>query len=185
MVDVIGHLGMALIWLAPTWVVVDRPKTAATAVLTGFWFGMLPDIDLVLSNVSGLGVQHHGVFHTLLAALVFGAVIGPILGAIWKAALGDSEWFSREASEKAYQFGFVIVFVAATAHVFADMLSAPDIAQAVEPFWPLYNQSLGIDVVWYNSPWANWGLFLGGIALTGVMWYWATNRENERNAATT
>lgn len=49
MVDVVGHLGMALIWLAPAWFVIEQAKTAATIVSSGFWFGMLPDSGLFLS----------------------------------------------------------------------------------------------------------------------------------------
>ena len=184
MVDVIGHLGMALIWLAPTWIAVDRPKTAATAIATGFWFGMFPDVDLVVSNYLA-SVQHHGVFHTILAVLIFAAVVGPIVGWIWKSWLGDSEWFSPEATDRAYQFGFVIVFVAALSHLFADMLSAPDIAPPIEPLWPLVNgQIVTVDLVWYTSPLATWGFFLVGLAVNIGVGYWAINHANERNAAT-
>jgi membrane-bound metal-dependent hydrolase YbcI (DUF457 family) len=173
MVDVLGHLGMALIWLAPAWLVIDERKTAATFVGVGFWFGMLPDVDLVLSNVIET-VRHHGVFHTVLAAGIFAAVLGPIVGWILKKTLGGSEWFSDAAADNAYSLGVVMVFVAGVSHVFADMLSAPDIAQGVEPFWPVYAQTLGIDVVWYNNPWVNWGLFLVGVALNVALYVRAT-----------
>jgi hypothetical protein len=59
-----------------------------------------------------------------------------------------------------------MVFLAGTAHVFADMLSAPDVAQAVEPFWPLCSRSIGIDLVWYDDPVFDWGLFVVGVGLT-------------------
>jgi len=76
MVDVVGHFGMALLWLAPVWYFVDHRQTAALIVATGFWFGMLPDVDLPLSNW-GLGLHHHGVVHTVLAVTIFAAVLGP------------------------------------------------------------------------------------------------------------
>jgi hypothetical protein len=171
MVDVVGHLGMALIWLAPAWFVIDHRKTAATFVAVGFWFGMLPDVDLVLSNVLPT-VKHHGVFHTVFAATILAAIIGPLVGWALKTALDDSDWFSEAAEANAYSLGFVMVFVAGVAHVFADMLSAPDISEAVEPLWPLYRQSFGIDIVWYNNPWFNWGLFVTGIVLNVALYYW-------------
>jgi hypothetical protein len=170
MVDVVGHLGMALLWLAPAWFIFDRPKTAGAFVLSGFPFGMLPDIDLVLSRMFAT-VKHHGVFHTVLVVTILAAVVGPVVGAVVDRVGGD-DWLSPEVRENKYQFGFVAVWIAGLAHVFADMLSAPDIAEAVEPFWPLYQQSLGIDVVWYNNPWFNWGLFVAGIVVNVGLYYY-------------
>jgi hypothetical protein len=171
MVDVLGHLGMALIWLAPAWFLLDREKTAALFVGVGFWFGMLPDVDLVLKTFVST-IKHHGIFHTVLVVTILAAVVGPVVGWILKAALGDSDWFSGQAADNAMRFGFVMVWVAGLAHVFADMLSAPDIAEAIEPFWPIYQQSFGIDVVWYNNPWANWGLLVAGILINVALWAW-------------
>ncbi len=155
---------MALIWFVPAWFIIDERKTAATFAAVGVWFGMLPDVDLVLKGILPT-VKHHGVFHTVLMAGVLAALIGPLLGAVLKRTLGGTDWFSDDAVDHATGFGVVMVFVAGVAHVFADMLSAPDIADSVEPLWPLYQQSFGIDVVWYNDPLVNWGLFLTGIAL--------------------
>lgn len=162
MVDVVGHLGMALLWLSPAWVVLDRPKTAGTFVLSGVLFGMLPDVDLGISQVVSL-VKHHGVFHTVVVVTALAAVIGPLLGSVLERVVGESEWFALRPDETAARFGFLAVWIAGLAHVFADVLSAPDVAEAIEPFWPLYRQSLGIDVVWYDNPWFNRGLFVTGV----------------------
>jgi hypothetical protein len=70
------------------------------------------------------------------------------------------------------------------AHVFADMLSAPDIAEAVEPLWPLYRQSFGIDIVWYNNPWFDWGLFVTGILLNVGLYYWLKPSTGSSTSAT-
>ncbi|WP_225333271.1 metal-dependent hydrolase [Halomicrobium urmianum] len=174
MVDVVGHLGMALVWLAPAWFFVAEARTAVTFVGAGVWFGMLPDLDLYLRGIFPT-VQHHGVLHTVLAVSLVAAVAGPILGWILKRTLDDSRWFSERAENDAFALGFLAVWIPGLAHVFADMLSAPDIAQAVEPFWPLYRQSLGIDVVWYNNPWFNWGLLIAGLALNLAL-YWQYSR---------
>ena len=183
MVDVLGHLGMTLLWLAPAWYFIDDRRTAAVFVGAGFWFGMLPDVDLVLSNWLGT-VQHHGVFHTVLAALVFAAILGPILGWLLEGLLGGTEWFSRAASDNAIALGVIAIGVAGIAHVFADMLSAPDIAQAVEPLWPIYRQSFGIDVVWYNNPLVNWGLAIAGVALNVGLFFWR-GRSSTRGSGVT
>lgn len=71
-----------------------------------------------------------------------------------------------------------MVWIPALSHIFTDMLSAPDIAQAIEPFWPFYQQSVGMDIIWYNRPWFNWGLLLAGIGLTIVL-YWARMATGE------
>ncbi|WP_226012128.1 metal-dependent hydrolase [Halomicrobium salinisoli] len=174
MTDVAGHIGMALVWLAPAWFVVDRTGPAATFVGVGAWFGMLPDVDLVLSDYFET-VQHHGILHTVLAVSILAAIIGPIVGWVLKRTLGGSEWFPAEAADDAAAFGFLAVWIPGMSHLFADVLSAPDIAQAIEPFWPLYRQSLGIDVVWYNNPWFNWGLLVAGVALHLAL-YWRRSR---------
>ena len=172
MVDAIGHLGMALIWVASIWFVVDTDRAAGVLVATGFWFGLLPDVDVYLSNLFQ-DIHHHGVVHTLLAVTLMAVVLGPALGWTLKAALGDSRWFPRDATRSAYSLGFATVWIALLSHIFADMLSAPDIASRIEPLWPLYNGPIVlVDVFWYNSPYVNWGLLLGGIVLNGVLWYW-------------
>lgn len=183
MVDIIGHLGMALIWLAPAWFIIDRPKTGATFVGVGFWFGLLPDIDLWLRRVFPT-IKHHGVFHTVLVVTILAAIIGPIVGWVLKSTLSDSEWFSEGAEENALSFGFVMVWVAGLAHLFADMLSAPDIAEAIEPFWPVYPHTLGIDIVWYNATWFNWGLFVVGVLLNVGLYYWLQNKDRTERTRT-
>ena len=180
MVDVLGHLGMALIWLAPAWFVIDWEKTAATFVGVGVWFGLLPDIDLYLRRVFPT-VKHHGVVHTVLVVTLVAVVVGPIVGWILRRTVGDSAWFSPGATENAASFGFVMVWVAGLSHLFADMLSAPDIAEAIEPLWPIYQQSLGIDLVWYNASWFNWGLLVAGIVLNVALYY--VKRDSADRAA--
>jgi membrane-bound metal-dependent hydrolase YbcI (DUF457 family) len=179
MVDVIGHLGMALIWLAPAWFFLDEGKTAVTFVGVGFWFGVLPDVDLYLQRVFE-GFKHHGVLHTILAVSLIALFIGPLVGWLLERTIGGSDWFSSEAEDRAASFGFLMVEVAGLSHIFADVLSAPDIAEAIEPFWPLYQHSIGIDLVWYNSPAFNWALFVVGLALNVGLYYWKL--ESNRSA---
>ncbi|MFC6862764.1 metal-dependent hydrolase [Halomicroarcula sp. GCM10025817] len=162
MVDVAGHLGMALLWLAPAWIVLDRPETAGTFVASGFLFGMFPDVDLAISPIVPT-VKHHGVFHTVAVVTVLAAVVGPLVGRLVAYLGGRRELLSTQAEATASRFGFFAVWVAGLGHIFADVLSAPDVSEAIEPFWPLYRQPLGVDVVWYNDPWVNWGLLAAGI----------------------
>ena len=180
MVDVLGHLGMALLWLAPVWYFVDRRKTAAFVVAGGFWFGMLPDVDLVLANRFA-GVHHHGVVHTVPAVIVFTVVLGPILGWLLKRVLGRTNWFSREAADRAIAMGMIAVGAATLSHLAADILSAPDISTRIEPLWPVVQGPIAyIDVLYYNSIWATWGLFVLGLLVNAVFFYWSNQRGSGR-----
>lgn len=180
MVDVFGHLGMALVWLAPSWYFFDRPETAATFIAASFWFGMLPDVDLLLSNYFRT-IHHHGVFHTVLAITAFAAVLGPVVGWVLRETVGGTEWFSPEATDRAPKIGAIGVWVAGLSHLFADMLSAPDVASPIEPLWPLYEGSVVlVDTFWYTSFRATVGLFVVGGAVNVAMWYWKRDGARSR-----
>jgi len=177
MVDVTGHLGMALLWLAPAWFLLDYRKTAVAFVAVGVPFGMWPDVDLVLEGIFPT-VKHHGVFHTLLAVTLFAAVLGPVLGKAAEAVAGDTDWLSPEAAAHSVRFGFLAVWIPGLAHVFADMLSAPDIADSIEPLWPIYGGSIGVDLVWYNNPVVNWGLLVAGVLVNVGLFLYTGGRSS-------
>lgn len=176
MVDIIGHVGMALIWLAVGWVVYAE-RAALGFVALGVPFGLLPDIDLLLSRLLPT-VHHHGITHTILFVTTASIVIGAILGK-WVVPWLEEHYVPAFEIGIRHAYAISAVLVASLSHLFADMLSAPDIAQPIEPLWPLYQQSVGLDVLYYNSPLANWGLFIGGLLLTVVLWWW----DDEAHAA--
>lgn len=108
-------------------------------------------------------LKHHGVFHTVLVVTILAAVIGPVVGKVVEAVVGDTDCLSTEAAARSIRFGFLTVWIPGLAHVFADMLSAPDLADSIEPLWPIYGGSIGVDLVWYNNPVVNWGLLVAGV----------------------
>ncbi|WP_224336898.1 metal-dependent hydrolase [Haloprofundus halobius] len=172
MVDVSGHLGLALLALSPAWFLVDR-DSAALFVALGLPFGMLPDVDLYLSNAIGT-VQHHGVTHTLLFVGIVSLLLGPILGRTVVPWLANRGSLSRpaDALDRPATFATLAVFVGGTAHIFGDILSAPDVSQPIEPLWPLVPGSVGIELVYYNSNPVNFGLLTAGILLNvGLRWW--------------
>lgn len=184
MVDVLGHLGMALLWLSPAWLFIDDQRTTLAFLASAFWFGMLPDIDLLLRGFQEF--HHHGVVHTLLFAVGAALVVGPLFGLAMRRLFGGTDWFSSRASEHAIGLGVVGVFVASVAHIFADMLSAPDASTRIEPLWPLVEGPIVyMDVLYYKSFWATIGLFAAGIAGNLVFWYLAHGRSGRRATAGT
>ena len=179
MVDVLGHFGMGLLWLAPAWYFIDDRRTAAVFIGAGFWFGMLPDIDLVLSSFQG--IHHHGVVHTVLVVTLLAIVLGPIVGWILKRVLGGSKWLSAAAVDRAYLLGFLAVWIPGLSHVFADMLSAPDTSTRIEPLWPLVDGPVVyMDVLFYQSFWATIGLFVLGLAANVAFYYWSDQNEGNK-----
>ena len=171
MVDVLGHFGMALLWAIPAWIIWDGRVSMVFIGLT-LVTAMLPDADLVLRNF--FAVHHHGITHTV----VFIVTVALIAGAI--VELGFKSWFERawlKSEGYTISTGALFVFVAAGfmlggfSHLFADMLSAPDIAQPIEPFWPLLDKPWSVDVAYYTSPWWNAGLLTLALALHAVLAY--------------
>jgi inner membrane protein len=154
---------MALLFSAPAWAVWKGRVPIAFAALS-LVTAMAPDLDLVLRQF--LPVEHHGVTHTVLYAVVVSVVVGLLATLVLRSPL-DRFW--KRPKDKRPSQGMLFWFVGGAflagglAHIMADLLSAPDIADPLAPFWPVYNQHIVIDVVWYSSPWANFGLLAAGI----------------------
>lgn len=165
MVDVLGHFGMALMWALPAWFIWDGRVSLAMVALT-LTTAMLPDVDLVLRDV--MAVHHHGVTHTvvfvLTVALIAGALVEYGFGSFLKR-----KWL--KAKGYTVSKGALFVFIAGGftlggfSHIFADMLSAPDISTPIEPLWPLIDKPWSIDVIWYANPWWNEGLLIVAVLL--------------------
>ena len=171
MVDVSGHVGMALLFLAPSWILFRHTRTAAAFVLVSVPFGLLPDVDLYLSAVDG--IHHHGIFHTVLVVSLFAVVLGPLVGRVFETVLEETGDLDRPVAQHGALLGVAGVWTAGISHLFADMLSAPDVSQAIEPLWPVYDgQLVAIDVLWYKSIWATVGLLALGIAVNLGLWRW-------------
>ena len=178
MVDVTGHFGMALLFAAQAWLIWGQRGALG---FTGFALAtaMLPDTDLVLRHV--LPITHHGITHTLLFVSLMSVLVGA------GAAKWLTDWFNatRLIRSTAISDETVLVFATAglvlggTSHIFADLLSAPDIAAPLEPFWPLYAKPVIIDVIYYNSPVWNFGLLAVAIALHVLLaWHERVPFEN-------
>lgn len=169
MVKLMGHLGMALLWAAPAWFLWDGRETLVFVALV-LSTAMLPDVDLVLTEV--LPVTHHGITHTVLFVLVASLVAGAVVESTARARLAS---LLRSHRGDPLPGGTLFLFVASgfflggLSHLFTDMLSAPDIAPPLEPFWPLIDKPWSLDLIYYSAFRWNVGLLALGIALHVVV----------------
>lgn len=133
MVDITGHLGMALLFAAPAWTVWGR-RGALGFTAFALATAMLPDTDLALRHV--LPVTHHGATHTVLFVVLMSVLAGTV------AARYLTDWFNANRRIRSSEIASETIFIFATAgltvgsisHLFADLLSAPDIAPPLSPF---------------------------------------------------
>lgn len=181
MVDVAGHIGMALLWLVVVWFFVPDRRTAAMFVLVGLPFGLLPDVDLYLRRVVST-VHHHGVVHTVLFVSLVGIIAGTVLARTLVPWLTNTGYVSADALDDASSLTIGVALLSGYSHLFADVLSAPDVSQPIEPFWPLYTQPVSIDVFYYTGFWATWGLLALGLLVQGVAVY-TVGRKPSRHSS--
>jgi len=172
MVDVTGHLAIALLFAAPAWLLWGRRASLAFAGFT-LVTAMLPDADLFLRYVFPT-VKHHGVTHTVFfvacASVVGGAVVAKTLTERFNA----HAWIHSDTISRGTVFVFATgaFLLGGLAHIFGDLLSAPDIAAPLTPLWPLYDQVIIVDVIYYDSPIWNFGLLGVAIALHVALDRW-------------
>ncbi|PSQ09036.1 metal-dependent hydrolase [Halobacteriales archaeon QS_5_68_33] len=163
MVKLMGHLGMALLWSLPVWFVWEWRVNLA---FIGFALStsMLPDVDLVLRDF--LPVVHHGITHTVVFVVATGLVVGAVVEFGLRRWL-DRAWFGQRglAVSQWALFTFIAggLVLGGFSHLFADMLSAPDIAAPVEPFWPVFDKPWSVDLIYYSAFAWNVGLLAVGI----------------------
>jgi len=103
MVDVTGHLAMALLFAAPAWLVWGRRGALG---FTGFALvtAMLPDTDLVLQQV--FPITHHGVTHTMVFVLLLSILVGAAVAKWLTPRFAATRWIrsTNIASETVFVF---------------------------------------------------------------------------------
>ncbi len=168
MVDVTGHLGMALLFAAPAWIIWGR-RTALGFTAFALVTAMLPDTDLVLQGF--LPISHHGVTHTVLFVVLVSVLAGVVAARWLTTRFNDHRWIrsTNIAAQTVFVFATAGLIVGGISHLFADVLSAPDIAAPLEPLWPFYREPIIVDVIYYDSPIWNFGLIAAAITLHLVL----------------
>jgi hypothetical protein len=168
MVNLMGHTAMALLWAIPAWFVWEN-RLSPTFVGFAAIAAMLPDLDLLLQRLFPSVIHHHGVTHTVVFVLGASVLAGAITAVAFSGPL--DRWTRGDRFDKRSAFAFVAgaYAVGGLSHLFADMLSAPDIASPIEPLWPFIEGSWGIDLIWYSSIWWNVGLLAVALAIHAML----------------
>lgn len=163
-----GHLAMGLLFALPAWVLWDGRVSAAFVALV-LTTVTLPDLDLVAQDL-GLPVEHHGAMHTVAFVVAFAAIAGLVAVVVLRPVL---EW-RRDGDDDPLRRGTIYLFVTAgfalggLSHLFADVLGA-DTYPDIEPFWPIVEEPIAIDVAHYTATWLNAGLLVVAVALHLVL----------------
>ncbi|WP_336330991.1 metal-dependent hydrolase [Haloarcula sp. CGMCC 1.2071] len=174
-----GHLAFGLLFALPAWLRWNDRRSVGFVILAVV-ASLVPDIDLWLVAAFPNQVHHHGVTHTVLFVTSASVVGAAIVAGVFTDQL--DEWVGTERLDRRQVFlsSFLAFFAGGLSHVFADMLSAPDISTPIEPLWPLVDGSWGIDLVWYNNWWINFGFFAAMVVAHVVAAYALTPPERRR-----
>lgn len=178
MVDIMGHIAFGLLFALPAWFFWDDRASVGFIALSVVG-SLFPDIDLWLSRWFPAMIHHHGVTHTVLFVTVASLVVGAVLAGLLSRQIDD--WIRSEQFDTFSLFVFSTIgfLIGGLSHLSGDILSAPDISTPIEPFWPVFTQPLGIDLVWYNAAWINVG-FLSVMVVTHLALAYLTTPVNHR-----
>lgn len=167
MVDILGHLGMALLWSTPAWLLWGRRGSVAFAGVV-LLTALLPDVDLYLR-----GVPHHGPTHSIAFVGAVALVAGALITVIAVAAIRRVWWLQETEFPSAaslYVFFTSGLFVGGMSHVFTDMLSTSSFERPVNPFWPLFEKPFSVYVIHeFSAPIWNGGLLLVAFLIHAVL----------------
>ncbi|MFC6757716.1 MULTISPECIES: metal-dependent hydrolase [Haloarcula] len=145
-----GHVGLTALLFAPLvyWFRVRGRRAAATECLgVALALAVLPDIDKVWP-----GLVHRGVTHTLLAAVVAGALV--VL--LFRAPAAGSPGLGGEHPVVCYLVGAAGV----VSHLVGDVITP----MGIQPFFPGSRLVYSLDLVQASSPTANLLLIVAGCA---------------------
>ena len=150
---------MALLFAAPAWFAFSRARTSLAFTALAASTGMLPDVDLLLMRY--FFIEHHGLTHSFVFLVPTALVLGGVVAAPY-LAVRDGTNGSRAS---VYGFAALALFTGMVAHLFADVLTSPDIAPPVKPLWPALKARLVLDAAFVKSNLWNLGTLALGIVV--------------------
>lgn len=156
----LGHIGIALLAFAPLGaflLVTDRVRLAGVGVALTVSVSTLPDLDLFVAALS-----HRGFTHTLMFAILAGAVIGAVASGLLtrrlppRSALRVGLWFWLTAT------------LSICSHLLGDVVTP----MGIRPFAPVSDTFLTLSLVYSRNPQVNAALFLaGGVTTAAYGWH--------------
>lgn len=117
--------------------------------------GLLPDIDILLSNffsVFGISIYHRGITHTPLFAFIF--LIPALI--LW-----------RQKKHRAAMY-FFVTFFGILLHVLLDYFFVVDSVGSIMLFYPFSNAAYGLNLLQHASN----NLFAAIDAIILLLWLW-------------
>jgi len=158
-----GHVGLTALLFAPLvcWFRLrGRPVAASQCLHVALALSLVPDVDKLLP-----GLVHRGVTHTLLAAMVAGALVvvcvrpartrSPGLGE-FRPVRARTPGLGAEHPAVCYLVGAGSVVV----HLVGDVITS----MGIQPLFPLRRVGYSLDLVQASSPTANLALVAAGTA---------------------
>ena len=152
-------MGMALLFAAPAWLVFYGLRTKVAFVVLAASTGMFPDSDLLWMRY--FFIEHHGLTHSFLFLVPAALVLGAIVTGIYLAVRDGNQ----PGAWAVYGFVVIALFTGMLSHVFADLLTSPDIAPPIKPLYPLVKTPLILDVAYVKSNLWNLGTLALGIVV--------------------
>lgn len=135
-----------------------RYFTLHTLFIAGF-AGLLPDIDLILTNVVnlfGMELGHRTITHTPLFGLVF---------------LIPAFYLWNKKKHKLAMYFFVACF-GILSHIFLDLILASDLGTGIMLFYPFSEFTVDIGIFRGLTTYAMFKLFAGIDAVILLLWLW-------------
>jgi membrane-bound metal-dependent hydrolase YbcI (DUF457 family) len=151
MVDAEGHLAFGLLFAVPAWFI-WRKRVAVAFVVLALMTSLLPDVDVWLETLFPAQFHHHGFTHTVAFVVLVSVLAGAVATAILTRPLDDWLGWDHFDAKSVFGFAFLAFLLGGLSHIFADILSAPDISTPIEPFWPFFDEPWSLDVIYYNDP---------------------------------
>ncbi|WP_435334803.1 metal-dependent hydrolase [Haloarchaeobius sp. TZWWS8] len=173
----LGHLGLALLVFAPVALYLratGRVGLAAGGAVASATLSTAPDVDLLLASV-----PHRGITHTVWFATGVGLFLGTFL-AVHTVRGG------RRTPLRQFGWAALVGCLTTTSHLLGDLLTP----MGIEPFAPVWDLHLTLNLVAASNPTANRTLFTLGLLATTMVWttgLWmpvlAPGRSRRRNTS--
>lgn len=136
MVDLVGHLAIALLWVLPVWFLWEARLSVAFVALA-LVAAPVPDVDVFLP------IARNGATHSISFVVVVALTAGAAIAVVAERAL-TRWWFEDEgrvpARSTLYVFAAGGLFVGGVSHLVGDLLGSTSTADGVAVLWPALGQ---------------------------------------------